>query len=199
MSATLLLLAGGQGRRMGRPKETLSWRGSTLIERKVSDLAPGFDEVLIATSAPERLPEALRSYAVPDRRHDAGPLAGLEAGLEAARNEVVVAVACDMPNVDLHLTGVLIDRLGRYDAVVPYLGSRPDPLCAAYMRRALGAVRDTLDAASAAGHGARAAAVLDLLKVRYVGALEFRLYGLDERLLWNLNTPQDYQVLITDA
>ena len=183
---------------MGRPKETLPWRGSTLIERKVSDLEPGFDEVLIATSAPGRLPEGLRSRAVLDRRRDGGPLAGLEAGLEAARNDIVMAVACDMPNVDLDLSGVLIDRLGHYDAVVPYVGSRPDPLCAVYARRALAAVRDTLDAASAVGQGARAASVLDLLRVRYVGALEFRLYGLDERLLWNLNTPQDYQVLITD-
>lgn len=182
---------------MGRPKETLPWRGSTLIERKVADLAPGFDEVLIATSAPERLPENLRSRAVSDRRVDAGPLAGLEAGLESARNEVLVLVACDMPYVDLALTETLLDRLGRHDAVVPWVGSRPDPLCAVYTRRVLATVRATLDSASGAGAGPRTTAILDQLDVRYLGALEFRLSGLDQRLLWNLNTPRDYQVLIT--
>jgi len=183
---------------MGRPKENLPWRGSTLIERKVSELGGGFDEVLIATSRPERLPLALRSHAVPDRGPDCGPLAGIEAGLAAARNEIVVAVACDMPHVDLNLAEVLIARLGGYEAAVPFVGRRPDPLCAAYRRATLTAVTATLDEASTAGRVARASALLDRLRVRYVGSLEFRLYGLDERLLLNVNTPEDYQVLVTD-
>lgn len=195
MSATLLVLAGGHARRMGRPKETLPWQGSTLIERKVAELASGFDEILIATSAPDRLPLALRPNAIADRRRDAGPLAGLEAGLEAARNETVLAIACDMPHVDLDLVTTLLDRLGRHDAVVPYVGVKPDPLCAAYSRRALVAVRKVLDAAPE--RGAPAASLLRHLEVRYLGPLEFRLCGLEPRLLWNLNTPLDYQVLIT--
>lgn len=198
MPASLLLLAGGEGRRMGRPKETLPWRGSTVIEVLVERLRPGFAEVLIATGNPDRLPSAVRSLAIRDSRFGHGPLAGLEAGLDTARHPSLVAVACDLPHVSLGLAGALLDRLrGGRDAVVPFVGPRPDVLCAAYSRSALPAVRRVLDSSEGASRRPPVASLLEGLRVRYVGLLEFRLEGLEERALWNLNTLEDYQVLLT--
>ena len=199
MPESLLLLAGGQARRLGRPKETLPWAGTTLIENSIARLRPRFGEVLVATAHPERLPASLGVRIVSGERRDGGPLAGLEAGLEAAHNEVVLALACDLPYVDGELLEVLVDRLGRHDAVVPFVGARPDPLCAVYRKRSLEVVTRLLDAVAPAGRPPSLRALLASLDVRYFGSLEFRLHGFEERLLWNLNTPGDYQLLITGA
>jgi molybdopterin-guanine dinucleotide biosynthesis protein A len=99
-AATLLLLAGGESRRMGRPKALLPVFGTTLIEWMARRLATGFEHLLVSASGEEQLPEGLREHLVRDLRRGGGPLAGIESGLAACRNEVLVAVACDMPRVD---------------------------------------------------------------------------------------------------
>src|SRR5205085_9106054 len=63
-AATLLLLAGGQSRRMGQPKALLSVRGITLIEWMAGRLAPGFDQLLVSAGDERQLPESLRAHLV---------------------------------------------------------------------------------------------------------------------------------------
>jgi len=99
MQASLLVLAGGGSRRMGRAKAWLEVGDTFLLRYVVDRLAPAFSEVMVSFAEPEQLEEPLPYRIVFDRKHSAGPLAGLEAGLLAARNEVVFAVACDMPYV----------------------------------------------------------------------------------------------------
>ncbi len=105
--ATLLLLAGGASRRMGRPKALLPVGGATLAEWVAGRLAPGFAHLLVAAAGPEQLPPGLRPHLVRDLHRGAGPLAGVEAGLAASPHDTVVAVACDMPAV----TADLVSRL----------------------------------------------------------------------------------------
>src|SRR5579872_7293996 len=96
MQATLLVLAGGMSRRMGRPKAWIPV-GETVLLRYVADrLAPAFSEVVVAFAEPE---QHVPYRVVFDRKRNSGPLAGLEAGLAAAHEEVLFAVGCDMPYV----------------------------------------------------------------------------------------------------
>src|ERR1700682_6776997 len=98
MQATLLVLAGGHSRRMGRPK---AWRevGDTVLLRHVVDnLAPAFAEVIVAFAEPEQLEQPVPYRIVFDRKHSAGPPAGLEGGLPAADHVVAVAAPWDMPS-----------------------------------------------------------------------------------------------------
>jgi molybdopterin-guanine dinucleotide biosynthesis protein A len=115
MQASLLVLAGGDSRRMGRPKAWLEVGDTYLLRYVAERLAPAFSEVMVSFAEPEQLEEPVPYRVVFDRRTPAGPLAGLEAGLAAARNDMVFAVACDMPYVD----------------------GRPEPVCGAYRRSAL--------------------------------------------------------------
>src|SRR4029077_8462833 len=96
MQASLLVLAGGDSRRMGRPKAWLEGGDTYLLRYVAERLAPAFAEGMVSFAEPEQLEEPVPYRVVFDRRISAGPLAGLEAGLLAARNEVVFAVACDM-------------------------------------------------------------------------------------------------------
>lgn len=106
---TGLVLAGGQGSRMGgRDKGLVAWHGRPLVDHVIERIAPQVDELLI--SANRNLDDyGRRGYRV---IADAlpgfpGPLAGVLAGLQAASHEWVLTVPCDMPQ----LPGDLAARL----------------------------------------------------------------------------------------
>jgi molybdenum cofactor guanylyltransferase len=184
VQATLLVLAGGESRRMGRPKALLPVAGRTLAEFVAERLTAGFDELLIAGRGP--LPAALERFRVDDRFPGAGPLAGIEAGLRRARHEVVFAVACDMPRVTLDLAGRAVAACAGFDAAVPRLGGRPEPACAAYAKSAAAPIGAFLESG-----GRRAAEALARLRVSW-------LDDVDPLALSNLNTPADYEAWLAE-
>jgi molybdopterin-guanine dinucleotide biosynthesis protein A len=181
MQATLLVLAGGASRRMGRPKAWLEVGDTTLVRWVAAGLAPAFSEVIVAFAEPEQIQELIPHRVVFDRKASAGPLAGLEAGLTAARNEVVFALACDMPYVTRSVAEVAVAAVQGCDAAIPRLEGRPEPVCAAYRRSALPAITSALNAGSY-----RASELIDQLDVTW-------LEGLDPELFRSLNTPEDYE------
>jgi molybdopterin-guanine dinucleotide biosynthesis protein A len=182
LPATLVVLAGGDSRRMGRPKALLPVGGTTLIEWLTARLAPGFAHLVVAAREAERLPPSLRPRLVTDLHPGAGPLAGVEAGLAASPHDVVVVVACDMPAVTAGLLRRLAEAAGEgVDAAVPRVAGRAEPTCAAYRRSAAGPIAEAL----AAGR-LRATDALAGLRVRW-------LDGEDPALFANLNTPDDYR------
>lgn len=180
LDAALLVLAGGESRRMGRPKALLPLDGVTLIEWVVARLRPELAELLVAARSPDQIPPSLHAHLVRDVHPGTGPLAGIEAGLVSARHEIVVAVACDMPWVTADLVRRLVTAVAGHDAAVPRVDGRPEPACAAYRRRAAPA----LAAALASGRRQAGAVVGDL----HVCWLD----GEDPGLFANLNTPADY-------
>jgi molybdopterin-guanine dinucleotide biosynthesis protein A len=181
MQASLLVLAGGGSRRMGRPKAWLEVGDTFLLRYVVERLAPAFAEVMVSFAEPEQLAEPLPYRIVFDRKRSAGPLAGLEAGLLAARNEVIFAVACDMPYVTQDVAQMAIAAARRSDAAIPRIDGRPEPVCGAYGRTALPAITEALDA----GRLKTADAIADL-DVTW-------LEGLDRDLFRSLNTPEDLE------
>src|SRR2546428_10986218 len=79
---SLVILAGGLSRRMGRDKAALPAGGVTLIEHLARRLAPVVDETIVAGgSGRHNLPGATL---VDDRYPGLGPLAGNHAGPLAA-------------------------------------------------------------------------------------------------------------------
>src|SRR5437660_2296968 len=97
MQASLLVLAGGTSRRMGRPKAWLEVGETNLLRWMVERLGPAFTEVMVSFAEPEQLLELVPYRLVFDRKQEGGPLAGIVAGLAAAHDDVLIGVACDMP------------------------------------------------------------------------------------------------------
>src|SRR5260370_24784702 len=99
MRAPLLGLAGGGGRRMGRPKAWLEVGETNLLRWMVERLGPAFSEVMVSFAEPEQVEEHVPYRLVFDRKKSPGPLPRIEAGVTVARHEGVVAIPCDIPYV----------------------------------------------------------------------------------------------------
>ena len=186
----VLVLAGGEGRRLGGPKAWLEWRGSPLLLHVVGRLAGLADRPpLVAAGRGTDLPAGPYDR-VDDTIPGAGPLSGLAAGLsvlEKTAPEARVAVAaCDGPFADPRLFLFLAALAPRVDVVLPEHAGRLHPLTAVWRAGASGACRRAL------GRGERRLlAALDDLEHVIVPSVEFPA-GLDpERVLLNLNDRSD--------
>lgn len=187
---SLVILAGGQSRRMGRDKASLPAGDGTLIEHIARRLAPVVDETIVA-GGPSR-PSLSGLRFVEDHYPGLGPLAGIHAGLGAARYAQVWVVGCDLPDADPALAHLFLGLAGGYDAVVPHIGAEPQGVCALYDPGLVSRV----DGLLAAGER-RVKALLVASNVRYVTSEELRAVDPELRSFRNINTPDDYQVWLT--
>jgi molybdopterin-guanine dinucleotide biosynthesis protein A len=127
-----IVLAGGQGRRMGGVDKGLQLlRGRPLVAWVLERLAPQVDEVLINANQNLEAYSGFGHRVVPDAIGGfAGPLAGLQAGLAAAGEELAVTVPCDSPFLPLDLVARLraaLDKSGA-DLAVAKTGEQPHPV-----------------------------------------------------------------------
>jgi molybdopterin-guanine dinucleotide biosynthesis protein A len=132
----VLVLAGGQSRRMGRDKAWLPLAGQPLLARQIAlahQLAPR--EVFLSGRGETDYHE-FGCPVVYDRFPDAGPLAGIVAGLETARAPLVLVLAVDTPHLTRALIEDLLGRCGDGVGVVPRVHGQPEPLVAFYPVRA---------------------------------------------------------------
>lgn len=139
--ATAIILAGGNSIRMGRDKALLPVGGRPMIERVFAQLRPHFEQVIVGADDPEKF-AFLGVDVVPDEVPGQGPLMGIASTLEAARHDLAVVVACDMPTLDVAFLRTLMRASHGYDCVVPVTPEgHYEPLLAVYKKGALPAIR----------------------------------------------------------
>jgi len=193
VDVTGAVIAGGESRRMGVDKRGLLVDGVPLLRRVVERVAAVADEVVVACrrgSPPDPAlfgPHEVRlAY---DRLEDGGPAAGLEAALEAARGELVVVAACDMPWIAPAVLQLLLGQARAHpETLVVALRTHrgPEPLLAVYRRQALPDVTALLDAGTRRLHD-----VLAALAPLEVGPAAWRRADPSGRSPVNLNAPED--------
>jgi molybdopterin-guanine dinucleotide biosynthesis protein A len=143
---------------MGRDKAFIAVDGVPLVRRVADELTrAGATEVRVTGG--DRGPlEALGLIADPDPVPFAGPLAAVITSIEAARDDPVVVLACDLPGVSAAAVTATVEALGEADAAVPTDGERPQWLHGAWRHRCLPVLRRGYGAGVRAIH----LAVLDL-------------------------------------
>jgi len=183
-----IILAGGKSQRLGVDKALLELEGQSLIDRVLNRLQRLSDDLIIVAKDPTPYAH-LAARLVSDVYPGQGALVGLHAGLQAARHPLALAVACDMPFLDLRLLRYMI-VLGRgYDIVVPRIGSYLEPLHALYrVERCLPAIKQALDDGQA-----RVTSFFSHVRVRYVEEHEINLFDPEHLSFFNINTPEDWQ------
>lgn len=120
-----IVLAGGRSSRFGSDKLAARFGDSTLLERAVAAVAAVSTEVVVVLAPGDE--RHLPAMGVPVRRAVdpepfGGPLIGLLAGLEAAREPVVIIAGGDMPTLAPDVLRLLVATLiaseGSFDAAV---------------------------------------------------------------------------------
>ena len=135
-----IVLAGGRSSRFGEAdKLRAELRGRPLFHHTVLALAVVCDEVIVVVAANAVEPPPPEDATVPvrvvhDRIADAGPLAGLVAGLEAADSELVLVAGGDQPDLTTPLLGLLAGSIRDADAAVLAERDRPRPIPAVLRR-----------------------------------------------------------------
>ena len=126
---SVLLLAGGRGQRMGgADKGLLDWQGRPLIAWLHELVRPLTDDLLISCNRNAERYAPFADRLVSDDEADfQGPLAGIRAGLRAARQENVLILPCDAPQLDRALVEALLSLAGER-AVVVRQGEFLEPL-----------------------------------------------------------------------
>jgi molybdopterin-guanine dinucleotide biosynthesis protein A len=165
-AVTGLVLAGGQGRRMGGVDKGLQeLRGKPMVQWVLERLAPQVDDIVINANQNLERYRAFGYRVVADEIGGfAGPLAGLHAGLKAAPHPLVVTVPCDSPFLPADLVFRLKNALGKNDLAVAKTGAQPHPVFALVRREC----RESLEAFLAQG-GRKIDAWYAALKVVEVG------------------------------
>jgi len=146
---TGLILAGGQGRRMGgRDKGLEPFVGRPLVAHVHERLAGEVAAVWINANRHLDVYRGLADRVVTDRQSGyQGPLMGIYSGLCAATTPWVLVVPCDSPALPHDLVARLVTGCGDHDIAVAHDGDRLHPV-AALIRTALA---EDLGAALAAG------------------------------------------------
>ena len=129
---TGLILAGGQGRRMGGVDKGLQpLRGRPMVAWVLERLAPQVTEAIVNANQNQAEYARLGCRVVGDEIGGfAGPLAGLQAGLKANVHPFLVTVPCDSPFLPLDLVARLHAALiaNHADLAVAKTGDQPHPV-----------------------------------------------------------------------
>lgn len=147
---TGLVLAGGQGRRMGSvDKGLVPFDGRPMVQHVIERLTPQVDAILINANRNFAAYEALGHPVIRDRIEGfAGPLAGLHAGLTHSEHPLLATVPCDSPFLPFDLVARLAAalRTKEADIAVARTFDQPHPVFALVQRAVLPHLTEFLDA-----------------------------------------------------
>jgi len=186
---TGVILAGGKSSRMQSNKALLPLKGERFIERLYRQLSEVCAEVIVVTNTPETY-QFLPCRKVPDLFPGAGSLAGIHAGVTQARTPYILAVACDMPYLNLELVRHLAGRAPGHEVVLPRTPHGYEPLHAIYAR----SCGERMEQALASGRG-KIIDSFDWSRVLVVEPDEVGALDPDFRSFRNVNTPEEYHSL----
>ena len=166
---SLLILAGGKSSRMKKDKSQLPWQDSTTLTHMLTNsYVYPFERTVISANRiiePQELPDFIhkktkqrehtteyihlsdkrRLSVVSDLYTDCGPLGGMEAAMRLYPSDCWLILAVDLPFYDFsRLPALLAADTPEYDAVIPVINGRENPLAALYKGRVYEKIRTAL-------------------------------------------------------
>ena len=198
IDASLLILAGGQGNRMGgENKLYMKIGGSVLAEQIITKLSPIFKEiiVIVARGEKEQALSLLKSLSVKDIRIEEdsvpglGPLEGLRSGLASMEGEWGFFIGCDMPSIDKATVRLMHSQIiDESDALCAEKGGYIEPLHAFYRKTCLRHVQSAIKL----GHR-KTKSFYPYINLTVIKENDLILSGGNTSSFLNLNTPCDLE------
>jgi molybdopterin-guanine dinucleotide biosynthesis protein A len=187
MKISAVLLAGGESRRMGKDKTTLSFHGKPLWQIQL-DVLRKLEPAEIFVSArtdPAWRPADARFVA--DEPPSRGPLSGLAASLAQMRTTHLLALAIDMPFITEKYLTFLCSQVEPLRGVIAKIEDRFEPLAAIYPQEAFANVQSALSGKDFS---------LQTVTSRLVAAGKLRVIPVksqERKFFLNANQPVDLQ------
>lgn len=198
---TGVILAGGQGRRMGgRMKALLPIGDVPILSIQLREMAKLCKRVLIVTSAQDQLRPYLTGEAdvevrmIEDLYGQTGPLGGIHAASSALDDGLMWVTGCDMPFLSAAAARAMCSKFSLEagcDAVVPVLGGRTHPLHGIYAAHIGRSAENLLKAGEY-----RLMSLLDRIRWQAADDAFFLERGIPLNFAVNLNTPEDYEAAV---
>ena len=179
-----IVLAGGKSRRFGTDKAFAKVGGALMIESLLSVLNLVFKRIIVVTNYPLKY-QGFPVEIVEDNVKGIGPLAGIQAGLQASDSERNFVVACDMPLIKASLIHY-ISNLAEGQVVVPRIGERLEPLHGVYSKSCLPAIERQIKA----GHY-KIQDFYNQVDVCYVEEVEIKRFDPELMSFLNINLQKD--------
>ena len=182
-------------------KALIDFRGRPLLAHVLTSISGIVDEVIISVrdgGQKASIVLALEPFVdldmvpvriVYDKYKDAGPLAGIHAGISAAARGYSFICACDMPFICGGVVDMLFSRAAGHDAAIPrWDNGHLEPLHAVYRK---GELVKRIEESIRDGDNTILAPVRKLGDVQYVDMDDLRQVDADLRTFINLNTLED--------
>ncbi len=186
---TSIVLAGGKSTRLGREKALATIDGESLIERVMERVTPLSTEVLLVMR-PEQLtlplPTQPEVKTVTDLYPGKGSLGGIYTGLYYSSSFHNLAVACDMPFLNVALLRHLIELSSDFDVVIPLVEGNTEPLHAVYSKSCLAPIEALLRQDKL-----RIVDFFPSVRVRYMDESEVDRFDPQHLSFFNINTEED--------
>ncbi len=184
-----IILAGGDSKRLGRPKALLDFFGQPLIDLVFKKIAACFSEITVVTDRPDLydyLPVRLTDDLL--KHGPKTPLRGIHAGLCVSDLPHQFVVACDMPLLKLEMIRYMSRFAGSYDAVVPRVNNYYQPLHAFYKRSCTAIIEKQLELGNY-----KVSDFYNHISIKYIGPDKIRKFDPDQVAFININTREDYE------
>lgn len=183
-----IILAGGDGKRLGRPKPFLELAGETLIGRIIELLCPLFPSITVVADRVDcfkHLPVHLTSDLLD--QYQKTPLRGIHAGLSLLPLPYQFVTACDMPFLNRGLIEYMSRFAPDYDVVVPRIGFHYQPLHAFYSRNC----REIIAAELSQG-SRKVTNFFSRVRVKEINEAEISRFDPQQNSFFNINTRSDH-------
>jgi molybdenum cofactor guanylyltransferase len=207
------ILSGGKSQRMGRPKSQLDFHGETFLATLIRRFKTANYSVVVVGAADADSQMGLdpayqplrpsmvssRESAQPfvrfaqDEKAGLGPLEGLRIGLAELQPffEFAFVTACDCPLLKLEIIEFMLTRVGSFQAVVPRKDGQVYGLTAIYRTDICSFIEQQLETGQRSVKG-----LVENLDTKYIEAEELRIVDPNLDSLLNVNSPDDYRLIL---
>ncbi|MCO4821567.1 MAG: molybdenum cofactor guanylyltransferase [Flavobacteriaceae bacterium] len=133
---TGIILAGGKSTRMGTDKGLLKIENKTFVACVIDAVKPLVDDIIIVSDNPDY--DQFGFKRIDDIIKEAGPVAGLYAGLKHSKTDDNLVLSCDVPMISTEVLGQLLKpEFYSYEVVQIQSNGKTMPLIARYKKDCL--------------------------------------------------------------
>lgn len=181
LKVTGAILAGGKSTRMKYNKAFAKLGEEIIIERIIKQFNTLFDKTIIISNEPQ-LYEHLSIDTFTDIYPGLGPISGIHSALTNSDDEVIFALACDMPFVPIALIEYMLARIEGYDTVVARTNNFFQATSAVYHKNCLPVLTHCLE-----NELLKTTLIFRELKARILDEPEVEPFGSVDDIFLNIN------------